>query len=539
MQSSARWRATLPARRESAARGSPAELAAAAAFVRSIEAFRETRSQRLKQLRALSAESPALAGLCGEQCKSDAAPVPMQPATSAGAEQIAAPPKNPAAGRDQASAAAPTGGSAGKTMRVDQGKLDDYINLAGELVIARNALVHDFGQLRIDGGHHHRLKESVERLQRIVADVQANAMSMRMVPVMSVFQRFPRMVRDLAKAQGKQIEIQLFGEETELDKQVAEKLGDPLVHLIRNSADHGIELPEARRAAGKSESGLITLKAGREGSSIIIDIIDDGRGIDVARLMAKAVEKGILRQEQADAMSRQQALELIFAAGLSTAKVVSDISGRGVGMDVVRSNITDLGGTVSVLSEDGKGSRIRLQLPLTLAVTSVVLVSARDGLYAIPMESVRETVKVLPQNVRTLNGRCVFSLRDRIVPIVSLADVLSSHGGGRGAAADARLGLATDRSGRMPIVVVAAGTSIYGVNVDELRGQQEIVVKPLPSQLGHLPGMGGATIMGDGSVVLILDPASLSHRVVSQAGISETGSMQRRPRCHAGGRLSP
>jgi two-component system chemotaxis sensor kinase CheA len=377
-------------------------------------------------------------------------------------------------------------------------------------------LVHDFGQFRIDEGHDHRLKESVERVQRIVADIQANAMSMRMVPAMSVFQRFPRMVRDIAKAQGKRIEIQVFGEETELDKQVAEKLGDPLVHLIRNSADHGIELPEVRRVAGKSESGLITLKAGREGSSIIVDIIDDGRGIDVAQLKAKAVEKGILRQEQADAMSRENALELIFAAGLSTAKVVSDISGRGVGMDVVRSNITDLGGTIAVLSEEGKGSHIRLQLPLTLAVTTVVLVSARDCLYAVPMEAVRETVKVLPENVRTLNGQYAFALRDRIVPIVSLAGVLSARG--RETLAETSLGLPTDRSGRVPIVVVATGATIYGVCVDELRGQQEIVIKPLPAHLGQLPGIGGATILGDGSVVLILDSASLYDFIVSSAG---------------------
>jgi two-component system chemotaxis sensor kinase CheA len=414
-------------------------------------------------------------------------------------------------------------------MRVDQTKLDDYINLAGELVIARNALVHDFGQIRIDAGHHHRLKESVQRVQRIVADIQANAMAMRMVPVMSVFQRFPRLVRDLAKAQGKQIEIQMFGEDTELDKQVAEKLGDPLVHLIRNSADHGIELPEARRTAGKSESGLITLKAGREGSSIIIDIRDDGRGIDVALLKAKAVEKGILRQEQADTMPREKALELIFAAGLSTAKAVSDLSGRGVGMDVVRSNITDVGGTVSVLSEDGKGSRIRLQLPLTLAVTTAVLVSSHDSLYAIPMDSVCETVKVLSHTLKTLNGRPTISLRGQIVPVVSLAEVLASdHRASAGPPGDSQCP-ATDRSGSVPIVVVAAGATTYGIRVDELKGQQEIVIKPLPSQFGQLPGLAGATIMGDGSVVLILDPASLYDFVVTHTSTTAAIPWQRQP----------
>jgi two-component system chemotaxis sensor kinase CheA len=516
---------------ESATPESPAELAkAAATFVQSIEAFRETRRQHLKQLQTLSREGIAPADLCPEQCESEPVAVPMQMVTSASADPVGAPPaKQPAAGRDATSAPRPTGGAAGNTMRVDQSKLDDYINLAGELVIARNALVHDFGQLRIDGGHHHRLKESVERVQRIVADIQANAMSMRMVPVMSVFQRFPRMVRDLAKAQGKHIEIQMFGEETELDKQVAEKLGDPLVHLIRNSADHGVELPEVRQAAGKSETGLITLKASREGGSIVIDIVDDGRGIDVERLKAKAVEKGLLRQEQASAMPREKALELIFAAGLSTAKVVSDISGRGVGMDVVRSNIADLGGSVSVLSDEGHGTRIRLQLPLTLAVTAVVLVSSHDHLYAVPMESVRETLKVPPQHLQMLNGRHAIALRGQIVPVVSLAEVLSSHRrtaeGSPGESAAAGM----DRSGRVPIVVVAVGATYYGIRVDELKGQQEVVIKPLPGQLGRLPGFAGATIMGDGSVVLILDPASLYDSVVAHSSTTTMPSMDRKP----------
>jgi two-component system chemotaxis sensor kinase CheA len=495
---------------------------AAVAFVRTIDALRESRKQHSQQLQCVSGADLVRTEPCLKTGKAESAVVHMAPATVSASAAIpaqAADTKTPVVVRGEASAAQPTGGTAGKTMRVDQAKLDDYINLAGELVIARNALVHDFGRIGIDGGHHHRLKESVERVRRIVADIQANAMSMRMVPVMTVFQRFPRMVRDLAKSQGKQIEIQMVGEDTELDKQVAEKLGDPLVHLIRNSADHGIESPDQRRAAGKSESGLITLQAGREGSSIIIDIVDDGRGIDVARLKAKAVERGILRPEQVDDLSREKALELIFAAGLSTAQVVSDISGRGVGMDVVRSNIADLGGSVSVHSEDGRGSRIRLHLPLTLAVSTVVLVSSQDRLYAVPMESVRETIKVVPQDLQMLNGRPAVSLRGRIVPVVSLAKVLSS---GADRPSNDSLGLATDKSGRVPIVVVATATTVYGIQVDELNGQQEIVVKPLPDQFAQLPGLGGATIMGDGSVVLILDPTSLYESVVTHKSKTST-----------------
>jgi two-component system chemotaxis sensor kinase CheA len=520
----------LTSPKETAPQQSPPEQTeAAATFVRSISDFRGTRNQHLKQLQTLSQAGSAQADHCLEQRESGPVPLPMPRATCSSADQIAAPTGGRAGGgRGETSPPAPTGGATAKTMRVDQSKLDDYINLTGELVIARNALVHDFGRLRIDGGHHHGLKESVERLQRIVADIQANAMSMRMVPVMSLFQRFPRMVRDIAKAQGKQIEIQMFGEDTELDKQVAEKIGDPLVHLIRNSADHGIESREVRRAAGKSESGLITLRAGREGSAIVIDIIDDGRGIDVARLKAKAVEKGILSQEQAAALSREKALELIFAAGLSTAKAVSDLSGRGVGMDVVRSNTAEVGGSVSVLSDEGKGTTIRLQLPLTLAVTAVVLVSSHDDLYAVPMESVRETVKVSPDNLKMLNGRQAISLRGQIIPIVSLAKALSFRRQTTEGSPDDSLALATDRSGRVPIVVVAAGSTQYGIRVDELKGQQEVVIKPLPSQFGQLPGLGGATIMGDGSVVLILDPASLYDSVVAHASTTTT-SRDRQP----------
>jgi two-component system, chemotaxis family, sensor kinase CheA len=507
---------------------------AAETFLQGIEAFRSSLALGQQPASLLSV------GVPGDDRDSEhrqpAPPSgPVQGATSVHAAELTAssPASEPAMQhREQPAPSSASTAEAAKTMRVDQIKLDDYINLAGELLIARNALVHEFGQCRFDAAHHHRLKESVERIQRIVADIQANAMSMRMVPVKSVFQRFPRMVRDIAKAQDKQIEVQIIGEETELDKQVAEKLGDPLVHLIRNSADHGIELPAVRRNAGKAETGLITLKAGREGSSIVIEIIDDGRGIDVARLKAKAVEKGMLRQDQADAMPRERALELIFAAGLSTAKAVTDLSGRGVGMDVVRSNITDLGGIASVTSEEGQGTRIQLQLPLTLAVTSVVLVSSQDRLYALPMESVRETVKVDPRNLRTLNGRHAVSLRGQIVPVVSLAEVFSRGRVGTEGGMDMCPDEATDRSGRVPIVVVTTAAATYGIRVDELKGQQEIVIKPLPGQLGQLPGLGGATIMGDGSVVLILDPASLYDFVITRTDWTATAAMDRVPAGH-------
>jgi len=427
-------------------------------------------------------------------------------------------------------AAGPSRGPAGKaatakTMRVDQEKLDDYINLAGELVIARNTLAHAFRQFQNDQeGNLRHLKAAIEGVHRISSTIQDNAMAMRMVPVKNVFQRFPRVVRDIAKAKGKKIDLQIFGEETEIDKQVAEALGDPLVHLIRNSADHGVETPEQRKAAGKSETGLITLKAGREGNFIVIDIIDDGAGINVERLKAKAVQNGLITQEQSDAMPREEALKLIFAAGLSTAKKVTDVSGRGVGMDVVRTNITSLGGTVLVTSEEGEGSQLRIQLPLTLAVTTALLVSDGEQTYAIPIEVVQETVKLLPENIKKLKGQRAITLRGKLVALKSLAELLGpvdcspehQHNGNT-YRLDQSNQLKVDQTGRVPIVVVDVGGRQFGFIVDELQGQQEIVLKPLPGYLAQLPGLGSATVMGDGTIVLILDPTTLYQAALSQA----------------------
>jgi len=415
--------------------------------------------------------------------------------------------------REQVEAAAsgkPSGKAVtSKTMRVDQRKLDDYINLAGELVIARNGLLHAYQQAIVGSLELRRMKDAIQSITRITTDIQDNAMAMRMVPVKTVFQRFPRMARDIAKAHNKKTGFQIFGEETELDKQVAEALGDPLVHLIRNSADHGIETPEVRRAAGKSETGTLTLKAGREGNFIVIDIIDDGAGINVDKVKAKAVANGVITQAEADALPHEKALELVFAAGLSTAEKVSDISGRGVGMDVVRSNINSLSGTISIQSEPGIGTQMRILLPLTLAVTTVVLSECAGGLYAIPMEAVIETVKVLPTEITKMKGRHVVSLRGEVIGIRSLKELLALQKGDdfdRDAEMHTLLAARTDY---LPIIIVAAGGTRFGLIVDKLMNQQEIVIKPLPSYLAQLPGIGGATIMGDGTIVLVLDPTKL------------------------------
>ncbi len=423
-------------------------------------------------------------------------------------------------------AAAPAGRSlAAKSIRIDQDKLDNYLNLACELTVAVNRLTHLLRKVETDEHSDiSQLKGAVNAVDRIAPVVRSNALELRMAPVKTAFQSLRRGLRDIAKAQGKKIDLHIVGEEIKVDKNVADVLGETLVHLVRNSADHGIETPEKRKAAGKSETGLITLKAGREGNFIVIDIIDDGAGINVERLKAKAVQNGLLTQEQADAMRREEALNLIFAAGLSTAQKVTDVSGRGVGMDVVRTNITNLGGTVLVTSEEGEGSQLRIQLPLTLAVTTALLVSAGEQTYAIPIEVVRETVKLPPESIKKLKGQRAITLRGKLVALKSLAELLGPldryserRHNGRYYRLDPSNQLKVDQTGRVPIVVVDVGGRQFGFVVDELQGQQEIVLKPLPGYLARLPGLGSATVMGDGTIVLILDPTTLYQAALSQA----------------------
>ncbi|MBP3956724.1 chemotaxis protein CheA [Gemmata sp. G18] len=399
----------------------------------------------------------------------------------------------------------------GKTMRVDQRKLDEYVNLAGELVIARNSLVHAHRLFQTDRSTTRGLKDAVDKVCRIIGDVQSNAMGMRMVPVGTVFQRFPRLVRDVAKTLGKQIELELHGEDTELDKQVAEALSDPLVHLVRNAADHGIESPQARREADKREVGVIALRAGREGNVIVIDIQDDGGGIDAERLKAKAVSTGVITAEQAAVMTREESLQLIFAAGLSTAQVVSDLSGRGVGMDVVKNNIAALGGSVTIRSEPGQGTCIRLALPLTLAVTTVVLVEAGGMTFGLPIDVVQETLKVAPDSFHQLRGVRAVALRGDIIPVKPLGQLIGLPPPSVETRAEC------EQTNRVPVVVLTVAGTRFGVVVDALKGQQEIVLKPVPRQLGQIDGIGGATITGDGGIVLILDPAGLYRRAVSDS----------------------
>jgi two-component system chemotaxis sensor kinase CheA len=320
-------------------------------------------------------------------------------------------------------------------------------------------------------------------------------MKVRMVPVSSVFSRFPRLVRDLSRKSGKEVNLITEGEETELDKSVVEVIGDPLVHLIRNSLDHGLETEDGRLAANKPKFGHVWLRAYHRGNSVAIEVEDDGRGIDPAKMREVAVRKGVITPEEAKVMDDRDAIDLIFAPGFSSAEKITDISGRGVGMDVVRTNIKNLKGTVSVVSEVGKGTKFTLALPLTLAIIDALMVVVNGAMYAIPLDSVSETTKIEVKRMTEVNKRKAVTLRGEVLGIVELAETLE-------------LPKNADDRDIVPVVILQDNERRLGLIVDKLLERQEIVIKPLGSYLSEfdMRGISGATIMGDGSVVLILDP---------------------------------
>ncbi|MBI3392140.1 MAG: chemotaxis protein CheA [Nitrospirae bacterium] len=401
-----------------------------------------------------------------------------------------------------------------QTIRVDTKRLDSVLDLVGELVLGRNRLAKIQAQFEGRNGDDPlvtSLGEVSSHINLITTDLQLAVMKTRMQPVRRVFSKFPRMVRDMGRAKGKEIELQVFGEETELDKSVIEEIGDPLVHLIRNAVDHGIEMPDARQAAGKPRKGTILLSAYHEGNSIIIEIEDDGKGIDHAVIRQKAVEKGAIDRATADRMTEREAINLIFAAGFSTAEKVSELSGRGVGMDVVKTNITKLNGIVEINTEVGKGTRMRIRLPLTVAIIQALMVEVGREAFAIPLATVVETIRIGASEIRTVDGREVISLRKTILPLIRLAT---------------EFGIETAGSlERYYVVVIAVGEKRFGVVVDRLRGQEEVVIKSVGEYLDTNDGIAGATITGDGKVVLILDMAVLIKNMVAQreqAGRRET-----------------
>jgi two-component system chemotaxis sensor kinase CheA len=393
------------------------------------------------------------------------------------------------------------------TIRVDHERLDHLMNLIGELIINRNRyslLTRELEEGRDISQIVQHLSETTDAMARISDDLQDTIMQVRMVPVKTVFSKFPRLVRDLSRKSGKKVELITEGEETELDKSVVEAIGDPLVHLIRNAMDHGLEASDVRERAGKSETGHIWLRASHEGNAVVIEVQDDGKGIDPEVIRTKAVEKGILSREEVDKLDDKDAVELIFAPGFSTAGEITDISGRGVGMDVVRNNIKNLNGNVTVSSQFGQGSTFTLSLPLTLAIIEALLVKVAGQTYAIPLDAVSETTKISAQQVSEVNKRQATTLRGHVLGLVELSELL---------------GLESESEQRdiLPLVIISVNDKRLGLIVDSLLHRQEIVIKSMGEYLGDLQGLSGATIMGDGSVILILDPNEVFHQAATRA----------------------
>ncbi len=386
-----------------------------------------------------------------------------------------------------------------QTIRVDVKRLDDLMNLIGELVLGKNRLlkIYDDVEERYEGEQFlEELNQVVSSVSLVTTDLQIAVMKTRMLPIGKVFNKFPRMVRDLSRELHKEIELVISGEETELDKSIVEEIGDPLVHIIRNSCDHGIELPEERVAKGKPAKGTVQLKAYNEGNHIIIEIVDDGKGLDPDMLKMKAVEKGLISEKEADQMSDKEAYMLIFKPGFSTAAQVTNVSGRGVGMDVVRSNIEKLNGIIEIDSEVGKGTTLKLKIPLTLAIIQSLLVSVQEEYYAIPLASVLETVRITPDEIQSVEGRSVLRLRDEVLSLVHLADLFDVE-------------RVFSMGEHAYVVIIGIAETKIGLIVDSLIGQEEVVIKSLGEYLKGIEGIAGATIRGDGRVTLIVDVGAL------------------------------
>jgi two-component system chemotaxis sensor kinase CheA len=377
------------------------------------------------------------------------------------------------------------------TVRVDTRRLDDLMNLVGELVLVRNRLSSMQG-LNTD----EELGKTISSLDVVTSGLQAAVMKARMQPIKKLFSRFPRVIRDLARTLQKEVELELFGQETDLDKNLVEALADPLVHLLRNAVDHGIEMPEARAAAGKPRAGRILLGARQEGDRILLVVEDDGKGMDPELLRRKAVEKGVITAEAAARMSDVESFELIFAAGFSTKSEISEVSGRGVGMDVVKSRIAQLNGSVDITSEPGQGSSICVKLPLTLAILPTLMVVVSGRRFALPLSAVEEILDLAPGATHWVDGQELAMVRDKPLPVFRLRRWLARGTNGAGVQ-------------DMHLVVVQAGSQRVGFVVDQLIGREEVVIKPLGAFLHGLPGIAGATITGDGRLALILDAIGL------------------------------
>lgn len=389
------------------------------------------------------------------------------------------------------------------TFRVDVKRVDELMNQVGELVLERNRmnqLCIDFQEGSDPDEFGEELAKLSKRISFVTGELQMQVLKMRLIPVGNVFKKFPRIIRNLARDLGKQVDLLISGEETELDRSVVDEIGDPLIHLLRNAMDHGLESVAERRTAGKPETGTIELSARHEGNQIIISIRDDGHGIDADRVAAKAVEKGVVSQEHLATMGTEEIFELIFMPGFSTKDIASDLSGRGVGLDVVRTNINNLNGIIQIKSEPGAGTEFILKLPLTLAIIQSLLVEVSGESYSIPLSSVIETVRVREEDFNSVGGQEVLRLRDRVLPLIRLQNIF---------------GISTPNTAAeySYVVVVGAAEKRVGIVVSRLLGQHEIAIKSLGSYLADVPAIAGSTILGDGSVALIIDPVKLVDRM--------------------------
>ena len=386
-----------------------------------------------------------------------------------------------------------------QTIRVDVKRLDELMNLIGELVLAKNRLIKIYNDVeeRYEGEKFlDELNQVVSSISIVTTDLQIAVMKTRMLPIGKVFNKFPRLVRDLSRELGKKVKLIIEGEETELDKSIIEEIGDPLVHMIRNSVDHGIESPEERIKKGKPETGTVWLRAYNEGNMIVIEIKDDGKGMDPEKLKEIAIKKGIITPTEAENMNDKEAFMLIFKPGFSTAEKVTNVSGRGVGMDVVKTNIEKLNGIIEVDSISGKGTTFKLKIPLTLAIIQALLVASQEDLFAVPLSNVIETVRIVEEDIYTVEGKSVLKLRDEVLPLVNMADIFEIE-------------KILEPEKYLYVVILGLGASKVGLIVDRFIGQEEIVIKSLGEFLKGIPGIAGATIRGDGRVTLIVDVGTL------------------------------
>lgn len=451
---------------------------------------------KLEDVTAGVVEEPSMAAETTEAVPAEApaeTPAAVENVPESAAAQPAAQNQVPAQANAPAAKKAPNKPVVNRTVRVDIEKLDTLMNLVSELIIAKNSLV---SASAMSGNSSQAVNEQIEYLESVTTSLHESVMKVRMVPIESTVNKFPRMVRDLQKKLGKKMELYMSGEETELDRTVVDQIGDPLMHLLRNSADHGLESAEVRKQRGKPEVGSIFLDAYQDGNNVVIEVRDDGNGIDTNAVKNKGIERGVITPEQGEAMSEKEIIGLLFNAGFSTAKVVSDVSGRGVGLDVVKSMIESLSGEVEVKSKLGEGSTWTIRLPLTLAIIQALMVEIGEEKYAIALGSIQTIEDIPPEDVKLVQAKEVIQLRDLVIPLIRLNEILDVPS-------------KKNPEDNLVVVVVKKGDKMAGLVVDELIGQQEIVIKSLGKYISKCKIISGATVLGDGEVALILDANAL------------------------------